>query len=85
VRLFAIFCFAIALFYGWTAVDTMRAGVTTPLIGNTSVEHRRDDPTSRYQRYLLARWLFAGGFAALGAVMQVLAGQFEKLDSDARK
>jgi len=85
VRLFAICCFAIALIYGWTAVDTMRAGVARALIGDTSVEHRRDDPNSRYQRYLLARWLFAGGFAALGAVMQVLAGQFEKLDSDARK
>jgi hypothetical protein len=49
------------------------------------VEHRRDDPNSRYQRYLLARWLFAGGFGALGGVMQFFAGRFEKLDSDARK
>ena len=85
VRLFAICCFAVALFYGWTAVDTMRTGVARSMGGDSSIEHRRDDPASRYQRYLLARWLFAGGFVALGAVMQFFAGRFEQLEDDAGK
>jgi len=83
VRLFAIFCFAVALFYGWTVVDTVRSGVAYPLAGDTSVANRRDDPGSRYQRYLLARCLLAGGFVAVGFVMQWVAGKFEKLESDA--
>ena len=85
MRLFAIFCYAVALFYGWTAVDTMRMGIAEPLRGADSVEQRRDDPDSHYRKYLAARWLFAAGFAALGAVMQVVAGRFEKLEADARE
>ena len=85
MRLFAIFCYAVALFYGWTAVDTMRTGVAHALGGDSSVEHRHDDPQSRYQRYLAARWMFATGFAALGVVMQVFAGRFDALQSDERK
>lgn len=85
MRLFAIFCYAVALFYGWSAVDTMRSGVAEPLVGDSSAEHRRDDPNSHYRKYLAARWLFATGFAALGAVMQVVAGRFEAIESDERK
>ena len=85
MRIFGIVCFAVAIFYGWTAVDAMRTGAVRSLGGNSDVEHRRDDPQSKYQRYLLARWLYCGGFAALGVVMQVFAGRFEKLESDAGK
>ena len=85
MRLFAIFCYAVALFYGWTAVEAMRTGVARPLMGDASVEHRRDDPASRYQRTLMARWLFAAGFAALGATMQFSAGKFDALNSDEPK
>ncbi len=85
MRIFATLCFAIALFYGWAAVDTMRRGVATPLRGDTSVEHRRDDPQSSYTKYLAARWLFAGGFIALGVVMNVFAGRFEKMEHDDAK
>ena len=85
MRLFAIFCFAVAFFYGWTAVETMRTGVAHPLGGSSEVVQRRDDPESRYQRCLAARWLFASGFAALGVVMQVFAGRLEAVDSDERK
>ena len=84
MRLFAIACFAIAFFYGYTAVDAMRTGVVQALSGNSSAEQRRDDPQSKYQRQLLARWLYAGGFATLGVVMQVIAGRFEKLEDDAK-
>jgi hypothetical protein len=85
VRIFAICCFAVAMFYGWTAVDAMRTGIVAPLGGKSNLEHRRDDPQSKYQRYLLARWLYCGGFAALGVVMHVFAGRFEKLEPDGRK
>lgn len=84
MRLFAIFCYALALFYGWTAVETMRSGVARPL-GSAAAEHRRDDPESRYQRYLAARWLYASGFVVLGVVMQIFAGRFEKLERDEPK
>ena len=73
------------MFYGWTAVDAMRTGVVQPMGGASGVEQRRDDPQSKYQRYLFARWLFCGGFGALGVVMQVIAGRFEKLESDDRR
>ena len=73
------------MFYGWTAVDAMRTGVVQPMGGASSIEQRREDPQSRYQRHLLARWLFCGGFAALGVVMHLFAGRFEKLGSDAGK
>ncbi len=73
------------MFYGWTAVDAMRTGVVRALGGSSGAEQRRDDPQSKYQRYLLARWLYCGGFIALGVVMQVFAGRFEKLASDERK
>jgi hypothetical protein len=82
MRLFAIFCYAIALYYGYTAVETMQSGVAYPIRGDTSVPHLRDEPDSRYQKYLMARWLFAGGFIALGAVMQVFAGRFDKLSEN---
>ena len=85
MRIFGIVCFAVAIFYGWTAVDAMRTGAVHSLGGSSDIEHRRDDPESKYQRYLLARWLYCGGFAALGVVMQVFAGRFEKLESDAGK
>jgi hypothetical protein len=85
VRLFAIACFAVAMFYGWTAVDAMRTGIVQPLGGKAGVEQRRDDPQSKFERYLLARWLFSGGFVALGVVMQAIAGRFEKLELDAGK
>ena len=85
MRLFAIFCYAVAFFYGWTAVDAMRTGVAYSLGDSSSVEQRRDDPESRYQRYLAARWLFATGFVALGAVMQGFAGRMEALETDERK
>ena len=73
------------MFYGWTAADAMRTGVVHPLGGKSGAEHRRDDPQSKFQRYLLARWLYCGGFIALGVVMHVFAGRFEKLESDAGK
>ena len=85
MRLFAIFCYAVALFYGWTAVDAMRTGVAYSLGGSSSIEQRRDDPQSRYRRYLAARWLFATGFAALGAVMHGFAGKMDALETDERK
>ena len=84
MRLFAIICYAIAIYYGYTAVETTRSGVAYALRGDTSIPQRKADPGSRYQKYLLARWLFAGGFVALGAVMQVFAGRFEKLEDDAK-
>ena len=85
MRIFAIFCFAVAIFYGWIAVDAMRTGVARATVGAASVEHRRDDPQSKFQRTVLARWLSCGGFVALGIVMQVSAGRLEKLESDAGK
>ena len=85
MRLFAMLCFAVAFFYGWTAVDAMRSGVATPMRGDTSVEHRRDDPQSSYGKYLAARWLFAGGFMALGVVMNVFAARFEKMEREDAK
>ena len=83
MRLFAIFCYAIALYYGYTAIETMQTGVAYAIRGDTSVPHERDVPESKYEKYLLARWLFAGGFIAMGAVMQVFAGRFDKLAQDA--
>lgn len=79
MRLFALLCFAAAIFYGYTAVEAMRLGTTTALRGDTSAVHRKDDPASKYSQYLLARWLFAGGAVAVGAVMYFFAGRFEKL------
>jgi hypothetical protein len=84
VRLFAICCFAVAAFFGWTAVDAMRTGVVRPWGDESGAEQRQDDPQSKYRRYLLARWLYAGGFAALGGVMFVFAGRFDKLGDDAK-
>ena len=85
MRLFAICCFAIAVFYGWTAVETMRTGVAHSLTGDSDAEHRRDDPDSRYQKCLAARWIFATGFAAVGVVMHIFAGRFEAFENDERK
>jgi hypothetical protein len=85
VRFFAICCFAIAAFYGWTAVDAMRTGTVRSLGGKDDTVQRRDDPNSKFQRWMLARWMYAGGFAALGGVMLVFAGRFDKLGDDARK
>ena len=85
MRLFAIVCYAIALYYGYTAVEAMRTGVTYPLQGETSTPHERDQAGSKYSRYLLARWVFAGGLVAVGAVMQVFAGRFERLKQDAAR
>ena len=85
MRLFAIFCYSVALFYGWTAVDAMRTGVAYSLGGNLTIEQRRDDPHSRYQRYLVARWLVVVGFAALGTVMLGFASRMEALESDEPK
>ena len=85
MRLFAIACFAVAFFYGWTAVEAMRTGVAQPLGGTSSAEQRRDDPDSKFARFVFARWLCAGGFAALGGVMIAFAGRFEKLEDDAQK
>jgi hypothetical protein len=81
MRLFALICFAAAVFYGYTAVDAMRSGTTTPLKGDTSAVQRRDDPASRYSKILLARWLMAGGLVAVGVVMQIFAARFEKLNA----
>jgi hypothetical protein len=83
MRLFAIFCYAIALYYGYTAIETMQTGVAYPIRGDTSVAHFRDAPESKYAKYLMARWLFAGGFIAMGAVMQFFAGRFDKLAENA--
>ena len=85
MRLFAIGCFAVAIFYGYTAVDAMRTGVTHSLGGKADVEQRRDEPQSRFARFLFARWMYAGGFATLGAVMLFVSGRFEKLEADANK
>ena len=85
MRLFAIACFAGAVFYGWTAVDALRTGVVKPLGGSSNVEQRRDDPQSRFLRFVFARWLCAGGFAALGGVMLAFAGRLEKLADNAQK
>jgi hypothetical protein len=73
------------MFYGWTAVDAMRTGTVQALAGNANTEQRRDDPQSKYQRYLLARWLYCSGFIALGAVMYFFAGRIERLGTDAGK
>lgn len=73
------------MFYGYTAVDAMRTGSVRALGGKSDAEQRRDEPKSKYQRYMIARWLYAGGFTALGGVMLVFAGRFEKLGSDAGK
>jgi len=81
MRLFALICFGVAIFYGYTAVEAMRTGVTTPIRGDTSVLHRRDNPQSNYQKYLLARWLASGGFVALGVVMYVFSARFDKLNA----
>ncbi len=81
MRLYAIFCYAGAVFYVWTAIQTMRAGIATPLRGDTPVEHRRDDPASSYQKYLLARWLLAVGLVGTGIAMTAIAGRFEKLEN----
>ena len=78
MRFFAIICYALAVFYGYTAVEAMRTGETTPLRGGGAAQ-RRDDPGSSYQRLLTARWLFTGGLVAVGAVMQVFAARFDKL------
>lgn len=83
MRLFAIFCYAIALYYGYTAIETMHTGAAYPLRGDTSVAHLRETPDSKYSKYLLARWLFAGGFIAMGAVMQYFAGRFDQLAENA--
>lgn len=72
------------MFYGWTAVDAMRTGAVQAL-GSSGVEHRRDDPQSKFQRYVLARWLYCGGFAVLGGVMFIFAGRLERLEDDAKK
>ena len=85
MRLFAIFCYAIALYYGYTAIETIQSGVAYPITGDTSVPHLRDAPESRYARLLLARWLFAGGFVVMGAVMQYFAGRFDKLAENAAR
>ena len=85
MRLFGLVCFAIAAFYGYTAVDAMRTGVVSPLAGDTSAEHRRDDPASSFRKLMAARWLFAGGFVAVGFVMHIFAGRFEKLERDGEK
>ena len=85
MRLFAIACFAVAIFYGWTAVDALRTGTVQPLGGPAAVEQRRDDPGSKFARFVFARWLCAGGFAALGGVMLWFTGRFEKLEDDAQK
>jgi hypothetical protein len=82
MRLFAILCYGIAVFYGYTAVEAMRTGVTTALNGDDGALHRRDDPASKYAKFLLARWMFAGGFVAVGMVMRVFAGKFEKLEAE---
>jgi hypothetical protein len=83
MRFFAIICYAIALYYGYTAVETMWSGVAYAMRGDTATPHHRDAADSKYGKYLMARWMFAGGFIALGAVMQVFAARFEKLENDA--
>ena len=85
MRLFAIACFAVAIFYGWTAVDALQSGIVKPLGGSSNVEQRRDDPGSKYARFVLARWLCAGGFATLGGVMLWFAGRLDKLQDDAQE
>jgi hypothetical protein len=80
VRLYAMFCYAGALFYFGTAVQAMRTGSVAPMSGNTTIEHRKDDPESKYSRLLFARWLIGGGLAAMGILVNVLAGRFEKLE-----
>ena len=84
MRFFSIFCFVIALYYGWNAVDTMRSGVAYPLRGDTDKEQRRDDPQSSYTKYLAARWLLAGGFVLLGAALRFSAGRLEKIEPDGK-
>ncbi len=81
MRLFALICFGAAFFYAYTAVEAMRSGATTPLQGDTSALQRRDDPASRYPKILLARWMMAGGFVAVGVVMYLFAARFEKLNA----
>ena len=85
MRLFAIICYAVALYYGYTAVETMRSGVAYAMRGNTAEPQRREVADSKYGKYLMARWLYTGGFIVLGAVMQVFAGRFEKLEKDANR
>lgn len=85
MRLYAMFCFAAALFYCVTAVQAMSSGSVHALRGNTEVAHRRDDPSSSYGKFLLARWLLCGGLASLGVLMNVLATKFEKIEDAERK
>ena len=75
-----MFCYAAALFYFGTAVQAIRTGSVAPMSGNTSVEHRRDDPESKFSRLLFARWMIGGGLLAMGILVNVLAGRFEKLE-----
>ena len=76
-----MFCYAGAVFYVWTAIQTMRTGIATSLRGDTAVEHRREDPASSYQKYLFARWLIAVGLVGTGVAMTAIASRFEKLDN----
>jgi biotin synthase-related radical SAM superfamily protein len=85
VRLYAIFCYVAALFYFGTAVRAMKMGSVAPMSGKTEIEHRRDDPASDYKRLLFARWLIGGGLAAMGVLVTVLAGRFEKLENSVSK
>lgn len=82
MRLFAIFCHIAALYYCAMAIQTMRTGVATPMRGDTSILHRKDDPNSSYGKFLFARWLLAGGLVATGFVMSSVAGKFEKLEDE---
>ena len=82
MRLFATFCYIAAVYYCAMAIQTMRTGVATPLRGDTTVLHRRDDPNSSYGKFLFARWLLAGGLVATGLVMSSVAGKFEKLEDE---
>lgn len=84
MRLYAMFCYMAALFYGATAIQAMSTGAVAPLRGKTEVMHRRDDASSSYGKFLLARWLLAGGLGSMGVLMTVLAGKFEKFE-DAQK
>jgi hypothetical protein len=85
MRLYAMFCYAAALFYCATAIQAMSSGVVAPLRGNAEAVQRRDDPASSYSKFLFARWLLGGGLAALGVLMTVMAAKFEKLEDDERK
>jgi hypothetical protein len=69
----------VAVFYLVTAVNALHSGTVAPLSGKTTAVQRRDDPGSKYYKFLIARFVLVGGLSALGVLMNVLATRFERI------